>query len=87
MTAQIARLPSRPARPTIEVAGKRDPRLEAALISYELSEGIEAMAHAELCFGNWGGEDRYRGSCRSEQRCDVGQFDAHGVFSRLMVPS
>lgn len=58
MSAEIARLPSRPARPIIEVAGKREAKLEAALLSYEISDGIETMAHAELCFGNWGGEDQ-----------------------------
>lgn len=58
MTAEIARLPSRPARPTIEVAGQRNAKLEAALLSYELTDSAEAMAHAELCFGNWGSEDQ-----------------------------
>lgn len=58
MTAEIARLPSRPARPTIEVGGERSATLEAALIGYELTDAIEAMARAELTFGNWGGEDR-----------------------------
>jgi phage protein D len=57
MPAEIARLPSRPARPSIEIAGERNTTLEAALLSYELSDSIEAMARAELCFGNWGGAD------------------------------
>lgn len=57
MAAEIARLPSRPARPTIEIGGAREATLEAALLGYELNDGIEAMAHAELTFGNWGGAD------------------------------
>lgn len=56
MAAEISRLPSRPARPTIEVDGKRNAVLEAALLSYELSDSLESMARAELTFGNWGGE-------------------------------
>ena len=58
MPAEIARLPSRPARPTVEIGGERQAVLEAALISYELMDGIEAMARAEFVFGNWGGEDQ-----------------------------
>ncbi|HEX6660514.1 MAG TPA: hypothetical protein VF067_01420 [Sphingomicrobium sp.] len=57
MAAEVSRLPSRPARPTIEVDGKRNAVLEAALLSYELGDSLEAMARAELTFGNWGGEN------------------------------
>jgi phage protein D len=58
MAAEISRLPSRPARPTIEVDGKRNAVLEAALLSYELGDSLESMARAELTFGNWGGESQ-----------------------------
>lgn len=55
--AEVARLPMRPARPSIFIAGTRDAKLEAALLRYELSDSIEGMARAEITFGNWGGED------------------------------
>lgn len=55
--AEVARLPMRPARPSIFVDGKRDAKLEAALLRYELSDSIEGMARAEISFGNWGGDD------------------------------
>ncbi|HEX8483691.1 MAG TPA: hypothetical protein VF650_17460 [Allosphingosinicella sp.] len=58
MSAEIARLPMRPARPSITIGGKRDAKLEASLLRYELTDSIEGMARAELVFGNWGGEDR-----------------------------
>ena len=57
MAAELARLPTRPARPTIEVDGRRNAVLEAALLAYELGDSIESMARAELTFGNWGGEN------------------------------
>lgn len=56
MPQTVTRLPSRPARPTIEVAGEQQTRLEAALLEYALSDAIDSMANAELRFGNWGGE-------------------------------
>ncbi|MEL7444409.1 MAG: hypothetical protein AAGK02_01190 [Pseudomonadota bacterium] len=56
MTATVARLPSRPSRPTIRVNGQAEPTLESALISYRLHSSLEAMATAQLEFGNWGGE-------------------------------
>lgn len=56
MPQTITRLPSRSARPTIEIAGQQQTRLEAALLEYMLADGIDTMAHAELRFGNWGGE-------------------------------
>ncbi|MFL6740998.1 MAG: phage late control D family protein [Sphingomicrobium sp.] len=58
MAAEVSRLPSRPARPTIEVGGQRNAVLEAALLSYELGDSLESMARAELAFGNWGGENQ-----------------------------
>ncbi|MEO6092086.1 MAG: contractile injection system protein, VgrG/Pvc8 family [Novosphingobium sp.] len=58
MSASVARLPSRPARPTIEVGGRANATLEAALLSYALTECLDGMAHGELRFGNWGGADR-----------------------------
>jgi phage protein D len=58
MTAEVARLPMRPARPSIAIEGKRDAKLEAGLLRYELTDSIEGMARAELVFGNWGGEDK-----------------------------
>jgi uncharacterized protein len=58
MTAEVARLPMRPARPSIFIEGKRNAQLEASLLRYELTDSIEGMARAELAFGNWGGEDK-----------------------------
>ena len=57
MSANVARLPSRPARPTIEVGGRPNETLEAALLAYALTESLDGMAHAEMRFGNWGGPD------------------------------
>ncbi len=57
MPATVARLPSRPSRPTIRIDGESQPRLEAAMLSYRLHASIESMASAEIEFGNWGGED------------------------------
>ncbi len=57
MTTNVARLPSRPARPTIEIGGEQDTRLEAGLLEYAISDGIDIIANAELRFGNWGSED------------------------------
>lgn len=56
MPQTVTRLPSRSARPTIEIGGEQQTRLEAALLGYALSDGIDSMANAELRFGNWGGE-------------------------------
>jgi hypothetical protein len=58
MSASVARLPSRPARPTIEVGGRQNETLEAALLGYALTESLDGMAHAELRFGNWGGAEQ-----------------------------
>lgn len=58
MSASVARLPSRPARPTIEVGGRPNETLEAALLAYALTESLDGMAHAELRFGNWGGPEQ-----------------------------
>lgn len=57
MTATLARLPTRPARPTITVAGASQPELEAALLAYRIHGSLEEMGMAEFTFANWGGED------------------------------
>jgi uncharacterized protein len=49
-------LPVAPARPVIEIDGQRQDRLESALLSMTLSDGLDTMANAELVLGNWGGE-------------------------------
>ncbi len=54
-TASVTPLPMAPARPVIEVDGQRQDRLETALLAMTLSDGLDTMAHAELNFGNWGG--------------------------------
>lgn len=54
--ATITPLPMRPSRPQIHVDGQRADRLESGLISLALEDGVDAMAHAELIFGNWGGD-------------------------------
>src|SRR5882757_4278102 len=36
--------------------------------------------------GNRCGGDRYRGSSRRQQRCDVGQFDSHGAIPSMVGP-
>src|SRR3954447_14431932 len=55
-TATVTPLPIRPARPTIEIDGKRIDRLEAALLALDVADSVEGMARAELTFGNWGGD-------------------------------
>ncbi len=55
--SNVTPLPMRPARPTIEVDGKRADKLESALLSLEIGDSVEGMARAELTFGNWGGGD------------------------------
>jgi len=55
-SANVAPLPVRPARPSIAIDGQRQDRLEASLLTMEVSESVEGMARAELVFGNWGGE-------------------------------
>lgn len=54
--ASVVPLPVAPARPAIEVDGQRQERLESALMSMALADGLETMANAELVLGNWGGE-------------------------------
>ena len=56
-TSNVTPLPLRPARPTIEVDGKRADKLESALLSMEVADSVEGIARAELTFGNWGGGD------------------------------
>jgi len=58
MATAVQSQPMQSSRPSIEIDGKPQPRLEAALVSYELADRIDSMARAELCFGNWGGEDQ-----------------------------
>lgn len=41
-------------RPTLEVAGQRQPALESGLLRLALSDSAEGLASAELEFGNWG---------------------------------
>jgi len=55
--SNVAILPSRPARPTLEIDGQRQTILESALLSMELSDAVDAIAHAEFSFGNWGGAE------------------------------
>jgi hypothetical protein len=55
--SNLAVLPSRPARPTLEIDGQRQDRLEAALQTMEIADAVDSIARAELLFGNWGGPD------------------------------
>src|SRR6476646_913938 len=55
--SNVAILPSRPARPTLEIDGSRQERLEAALLTMEIAESVDHVSRAELTFGNWGGPD------------------------------
>lgn len=57
MASAAQPLPLRSSRPTVEIDGQAQPRLEAALVSYAIADSLESMARAELVFGNWGGED------------------------------
>ena len=57
MATAVQTQPLQSSRPSIEIDGKPQARLEAALVSYELADRIDSMARAELCFGNWGGAD------------------------------
>ncbi|HUE78384.1 MAG TPA: contractile injection system protein, VgrG/Pvc8 family [Sphingomicrobium sp.] len=55
--SNVAVLPSRPARPALEIDGVRQQNLEAALLTMECSEAVDTVSRAELIFGNWGGPD------------------------------
>jgi phage protein D len=55
--SNVAVMPARPARPTLEIGGERQNRLESALLSMELASAVDSIAHAELSFGNWGGAE------------------------------
>jgi phage protein D len=55
--SNVAVLPSRPARPTLEFGETRQDRLEAALQTMEIIEAVDGIARAELVIGNWGGPD------------------------------
>lgn len=56
--SNVAQLPVRSARPAISIDGNRATLLEASLVRYALTDSLDGMARAELCFGNWGGADR-----------------------------
>lgn len=58
MATAVQSQPLASSRPAIEIDGQPQPRLEAALIGYELTDTIDAIARAEITFGNWGGEDQ-----------------------------
>lgn len=55
-SAPVIPLPVAPSRPVVEIDGQRQDRLESALQSMVLADGIDTMANAELVLGNWGGE-------------------------------
>ena len=55
--SNVTPLPMRPARPTIEIDGRRAEKLESALLTMALADSVEGMARAELVFGNWGSAD------------------------------
>ena len=54
---KVDQLPVRAARPAISIDGNRQTELEARLVSYALTDSLDGMARAELCFGNWGGSN------------------------------
>jgi phage protein D len=56
-SSNLAILPTRPARPTIEIDGERQATLTAALLSLEIADAIEGMTRCSLTLGNWGGAD------------------------------
>lgn len=73
MPSNVARLPSRPARPTIEIGGEQQARLEAGLVEYAINDSIDGIANAELRFGNWGGEDQPGFQYFDRQTLDFGK--------------
>lgn len=58
MATAISSAPLESSRPSVEIDGRANATLEAALVSYELTDSLESMARAELVFGNWGGADQ-----------------------------
>ncbi|MEQ1537952.1 MAG: contractile injection system protein, VgrG/Pvc8 family [Sphingorhabdus sp.] len=74
MPSNVARLPSRPARPTIEIDGTQELLLEAALVEYAISDSIDGIASAEMRFGNWGGEDQPGFQHFNRQRLEFGKM-------------
>jgi phage protein D len=56
--SKVDQLPVRAARPAVSIDGNRQTELEARLVRYALTDSLDGMARAELCFGNWGGGDR-----------------------------
>lgn len=73
MPTNVARLPSRPSRPSIEIDGAQDTKLEAGLVEYSISDSIDGIANAELRFGNWGGEDQPGFQYFDRQTLDFGK--------------
>ncbi|MEA3061800.1 MAG: uncharacterized protein QOJ94_1581 [Sphingomonadales bacterium] len=55
--SNVALLPSRPARPELEIDGQRRAILEASLLSMEVHDSVDSIGRAEFSFGNWGGPD------------------------------
>jgi phage protein D len=53
--AQVASLPIRASRPSIEIDGQRNATLTDSLMSMHISESEEGMSRCELVLGNWGG--------------------------------
>ncbi|HXT20648.1 MAG TPA: contractile injection system protein, VgrG/Pvc8 family [Thermoanaerobaculia bacterium] len=51
-------LPFQSARPSIEIAGKRDATLTSALLNLHVVDSNDGMARCELTFGNWGGPEK-----------------------------
>jgi uncharacterized protein len=72
MPTNVARLPSRPARPSIEIGGEQQTRLEAGLVEYAIADCIDGIANAEIRFGNWGGEDQPGFQYFDRQKLDFG---------------
>ena len=56
--AQPATLPIRPARPSIEIDGRRQDALGGGLMSLDIAESEEGLSRCELVFGNWGGSSK-----------------------------
>lgn len=69
----VAEKPVRPARPAISIDGSRQTRLEASLVRYDLTDNLDGMGHAELCFGNWGGSESAGFQLFDRQLLDFGK--------------
>lgn len=84
MNTNVARMPSRPARPTIEIGGEQNTRLEAGLLEYAISDTIDGISNAELRFGNWGGEDAQGFQYFDRVKLDFGKVLAVKMGSDLL---